>query len=271
MPRSPDGRRRHLRREYSDRGLTEADLAADPMTMFAGWFDEVRAAGLYEPNAMVVSTVSADGPAVVADGPAQGLLGGRLRLLHQPGLAQGRRARRRAALCPAVPVAPARAAGPGRGGRDRAARRGGDGVLRLAAARVPPGRPRLAPVAGGGIARRARRRRTPRRRRPSRTTCRCPRSGVATGSAPRSWSSGRADPGGCTTGSSTAAAVRPRPGAPSAWPPSVPTRSLLERDSAQEAAAGYPGAWSCPAGPSSTTWPRSSASSASPPVVTSTG
>ena len=50
-----------LRREYSDRGLTEGDLAADPITMFAGWFDEVRAAGLYEPNAMVVSTVSADG------------------------------------------------------------------------------------------------------------------------------------------------------------------------------------------------------------------
>jgi len=50
-----------LRREYSDRGLTEGDLAADPITMFAGWFDEVRAAGLYEPNAMVVSTVSAEG------------------------------------------------------------------------------------------------------------------------------------------------------------------------------------------------------------------
>ena len=51
-----------LRREYSDRGLDEADLAADPMTMFAGWFEEARdAAGLYEPNAMVVATVSADG------------------------------------------------------------------------------------------------------------------------------------------------------------------------------------------------------------------
>jgi pyridoxamine 5'-phosphate oxidase len=49
-----------LRREYSDRGLSEGDLAADPMTMFAGWFEEARAAGLYEPNAMVVATVSAD-------------------------------------------------------------------------------------------------------------------------------------------------------------------------------------------------------------------
>ena len=50
-----------LRRDYSARGLTEDDLAADPMTMFAAWFDEAREAGLYEPNAMVVSTVAADG------------------------------------------------------------------------------------------------------------------------------------------------------------------------------------------------------------------
>src|SRR5688572_18807044 len=50
-----------LRRDYSARGLTEDDLAADPMTMFAAWFDDAREAGLYEPNAMVVSTVSADG------------------------------------------------------------------------------------------------------------------------------------------------------------------------------------------------------------------
>jgi pyridoxamine 5'-phosphate oxidase len=49
-----------LRREYSDRGLTETELAADPMAMFAAWFDEALAAGLYEPNAMVVSTVSPD-------------------------------------------------------------------------------------------------------------------------------------------------------------------------------------------------------------------
>jgi len=49
-----------LRREYSDRGLDEGDLAADPITMFTTWFDEASAAGLYEPNAMVLSTVSAD-------------------------------------------------------------------------------------------------------------------------------------------------------------------------------------------------------------------
>ena len=50
-----------LRREYADAGLTEADLAPDPFTMFDRWFEEAHAAGLHEPNAMVVSTVSADG------------------------------------------------------------------------------------------------------------------------------------------------------------------------------------------------------------------
>jgi pyridoxamine 5'-phosphate oxidase len=50
-----------LRREYSDAGLTEADLAADPVTMFGRWFDQAREAGLHEPNAMVVATASADG------------------------------------------------------------------------------------------------------------------------------------------------------------------------------------------------------------------
>ncbi len=50
-----------LRREYADAGLAESDLEADPFAMFARWFDEAQAAGLHEPNAMVVSTVSADG------------------------------------------------------------------------------------------------------------------------------------------------------------------------------------------------------------------
>ena len=54
-----------MRRQYRAAGLTEADLAADPCTQFAHWFaDAVRATGsglLTEPNAMVVSTVGADG------------------------------------------------------------------------------------------------------------------------------------------------------------------------------------------------------------------
>jgi pyridoxamine 5'-phosphate oxidase len=50
-----------LRREYADEGLAEADLDPDPYAMFRRWFDEAKAAGVHEPNAMVVSTVSAEG------------------------------------------------------------------------------------------------------------------------------------------------------------------------------------------------------------------
>jgi pyridoxamine 5'-phosphate oxidase len=50
-----------LRREYADAGLHEADLAADWWSMFDRWFAEAQQAGLYEPNAMVVTTVAADG------------------------------------------------------------------------------------------------------------------------------------------------------------------------------------------------------------------
>lgn len=48
-----------LRAEYSRAGLTEADLAPDPIAMFGRWFDEAVAAGLHEPNAMVVATADA--------------------------------------------------------------------------------------------------------------------------------------------------------------------------------------------------------------------
>jgi pyridoxamine 5'-phosphate oxidase len=50
-----------LRREYGDRVLDTPDLADDPIAMFRRWFDETVAAGLHEPNAMVVATVSGDG------------------------------------------------------------------------------------------------------------------------------------------------------------------------------------------------------------------
>ena len=50
-----------LRREYADGGLDLADLEPDPATMFRRWLDEAMAASLHEPNAMVVSTVSAEG------------------------------------------------------------------------------------------------------------------------------------------------------------------------------------------------------------------
>lgn len=50
-----------LRQEYERGGLAEDDLAPDPVSMFSRWFAEADAAGIYEPNAMVVSTVGGDG------------------------------------------------------------------------------------------------------------------------------------------------------------------------------------------------------------------
>lgn len=46
-----------LRQEYSAGGLSEADLEAEPVAMFRRWLRDAVAAGLHEPNAMVVSTV----------------------------------------------------------------------------------------------------------------------------------------------------------------------------------------------------------------------
>jgi pyridoxamine 5'-phosphate oxidase len=49
------------RREYTAGGLARADLADDPHVQLAHWLAEARAAGMLEPNAMVLSTVGADG------------------------------------------------------------------------------------------------------------------------------------------------------------------------------------------------------------------
>ena len=50
-----------LREEYGRAGLDEADLAADPVTMFDRWMRDALDAGLHDPNAMVVATADADG------------------------------------------------------------------------------------------------------------------------------------------------------------------------------------------------------------------
>ncbi len=50
-----------LRREYAVGGLDESDLTADPVEMFRRWIHDATAAGLHEPNAMVVATVSPAG------------------------------------------------------------------------------------------------------------------------------------------------------------------------------------------------------------------
>jgi len=49
------------RENYTRGGLTEADLAPDPVAMFARWYAEARDAGIHEPNAMVVASVGPDG------------------------------------------------------------------------------------------------------------------------------------------------------------------------------------------------------------------
>jgi pyridoxamine 5'-phosphate oxidase len=43
------------------RGLAEGDVDADPIRQFQAWFDAARAASPFEPNAMALATVGADG------------------------------------------------------------------------------------------------------------------------------------------------------------------------------------------------------------------
>lgn len=50
-----------LRAEYSQKGLKAEDLDPDPLRQFAKWFEEALKAGIREPNAMALSTVSAAG------------------------------------------------------------------------------------------------------------------------------------------------------------------------------------------------------------------
>lgn len=50
-----------LRRDYRARQLSEADVAADPISQFRQWFDEALHAELLEANAMTLATASPDG------------------------------------------------------------------------------------------------------------------------------------------------------------------------------------------------------------------
>jgi pyridoxamine 5'-phosphate oxidase len=50
-----------IRAEYGRVGLAEADLAPDWLSQFARWLQESIAAGLPEPNAMVLATADAQG------------------------------------------------------------------------------------------------------------------------------------------------------------------------------------------------------------------
>lgn len=50
-----------LRKEYQLRGLDEREVNPDPFAQFQLWFDEAVRAGLIEPNAMTLATVSREG------------------------------------------------------------------------------------------------------------------------------------------------------------------------------------------------------------------
>jgi pyridoxamine 5'-phosphate oxidase len=51
----------NLRREYTMAGLNEKDLDPDPFRQFQKWLQEALAAGLLEPNAMVLATADKSG------------------------------------------------------------------------------------------------------------------------------------------------------------------------------------------------------------------
>lgn len=51
----------HLRRDYDKDPLCESELNADPVVQFREWFEEARAAGIPEPNAMTLGTADASG------------------------------------------------------------------------------------------------------------------------------------------------------------------------------------------------------------------
>ncbi|NJP51337.1 pyridoxamine 5'-phosphate oxidase [Streptomyces sp. SBST2-5] len=51
-----------MRKQYRSEGLLESDLAATPVEQFARWFKQAATeGGLFEPNAMIVSTADARG------------------------------------------------------------------------------------------------------------------------------------------------------------------------------------------------------------------
>jgi pyridoxamine 5'-phosphate oxidase len=50
-----------IREEYTREGLTEDDLPAEPLDLLLVWLEEAVESGLYDPTAMVLSTVAATG------------------------------------------------------------------------------------------------------------------------------------------------------------------------------------------------------------------
>ena len=51
----------HFRREYLSGGLNRSDLAPDPVSQFATWFEQARKTTIADPTAMVLATVDRHG------------------------------------------------------------------------------------------------------------------------------------------------------------------------------------------------------------------
>ena len=196
-----------LRREYGDAGLDGPDLAADPVAMFRRWMHDTVVAGLHEPNAMVVSTVSAQGH------PSSRMV--LLKGVDERGFVFYTNYDSRKGHELVGQPARARCSSRGTTCSDRSASRVGPSGCReeeseayfatrprgsQLGAWASPQSSEVADPRGAGDA--VRRGRGALRRR---STYPCRRTGAATWCAPRSWSSGRAAGAGCTTGSSTAA------------------------------------------------------------------
>jgi pyridoxamine 5'-phosphate oxidase len=54
-------RQTHARKEYEQSSLDESTIDPDPVRQFAAWYDAAVAAGVSEPEAMTLSTATADG------------------------------------------------------------------------------------------------------------------------------------------------------------------------------------------------------------------
>lgn len=61
MSESVQASLKELRWEYAAGTLNRADLAEDPLAQFKTWFEEAVSAGIREPNAMTLSTISLEG------------------------------------------------------------------------------------------------------------------------------------------------------------------------------------------------------------------
>lgn len=47
--------------DYGSQSLSESEVDPDPLVQFRGWLEHATGAGIYEPNAMVLSTIDPDG------------------------------------------------------------------------------------------------------------------------------------------------------------------------------------------------------------------